>query len=358
MNVLALAQLTHRMIGLGSRGNTAKPGTVPTALTGQTDELEELVYWVLQALTNFQTMYKWGWLIQQGTLPFLSGDSTVVPTASLTNYRDWIPFKQGGRRYVLRYLNVIANGSFYSAPVAATDWPTVAPANWAYSSGASGAAAATASSTALTHAYAATAGERYEVSYTVTRTSGAITPSIGGVSGTTRSVSGSYTEVITATGTGVLTFTPAAFTGTLSGVSVHPLAHTSLPVYFMEYADFRGLRDRSPVATGAPMYFTIHPSQLWEVYPTPDANYTLKLDYLCAPKIYTTSDGTTKIEDYPGAANSAAGLPVEFHEAIAWLAIRYWAESRGKLDTFQIAERRFDELTRPLKARYLPTARI
>jgi hypothetical protein len=250
VNVLALAQRTHLLIGLGSRGNTAKPGTVPTALTGQTDELAELVEWILMALTNFQTMFKWGWLIRQGTLAFSSGTatkaaSTITEPAGITaGYRDWIPFKQGGRRYVLRYLTA--------------DGPT----------------------------------------------------------------------------------------------------STNIPVYFMEYADFRGLRDRSPVATGAPMYFTIHPSQLWEVYPTPDANYTLKLDYLCAPKIYTTSDGTTKIEDYPGAANSAAGLPVEFHEAIAWLAIRYWAESRGKLDTFQIAERRFDELTRPLKARYLPTARI
>lgn len=244
MNVLALAQLTHRLIGLGSRGNTAKPGTVPTALTGQTDELRELVEWVLLALTNFQTMYKWGWLIQQGTLPFLSGDSTVVPTASLTNYRDWIPFKQGGRRYVLRYLT--ADGA----------------------------------------------------------------------------------------------------------------TSTNLPVYFMEYSDFRGLRDRSPVASGAPMYFTIHPSQTWEVYPTPDANYTLKLDYLTKPKIYTTSDGATNIEDHPGAANSAAGLPVEYHEAIAWLAIRYWAETRGKLDMFQIANKRFEELIRPLKLRYLPSARI
>ncbi len=240
MNVLALAQLVHLLTGLGSRGNTAKPGTVPTALTGQTDELAELVQWVLLALTNFQTMHKWGWLIRQGTLAFLSGDSTVVPSATL-DYRDWIPFKQGGRRYVLRYL-------------------------------------------------------------------------------------------------------------TADGAS-----STNLPVYFMEYDEFRGLRDRSPVASGAPMYFTIHPDQTWEVYPTPDANYTLKLDYLNKPKVYTTSDGATNIEDHPATGR---GLPTEFHEAIAWLAIRYWAESRGKLDTFQIAVRKFDELIRPVKARYLPTARI
>ena len=107
------------------------------------------------------------------------------------------------------------------------------------------------------------------------------------------------------------------------------------------------LRDRSPVATVPPMYFTIHPSQLWEVYPTPTPTTRLLGSTTCARRRSTTSDGTTKIEDYPARPTAPRGLPVEFHEAIAWLAIRYWAESRGKLDTFQIAERRFDELTRP-----------
>jgi len=241
VNILAIAQRVHLLTGLGSRGNTAKPGTVPTTLAGQTDELAELVEWVLMALTNFQTMHKWGWLIQQGTLAFTSGDSTVVPTAGIADYREWAPFKQGGRRYVLRYL-------------------------------------------------------------------------------------------------------------TASGAT-----STNLPVYFMEYADFRGLRDRSPVATGAPMYFTIHPDQTWEVYPTPDANYTLKLDYLCKPKIYTTSDDSTNFEDWP---STGRGLPTEFHEAVVWYAVRYWAETRRQLDTFQIADRRFNELIRPVRARYLPAARI
>ena len=103
------------------------------------------------------------------------------------------------------------------------------------------------------------------------------------------------------------------------------------------------------------MYFTIHPDQTWEVYPTPDANYTLKIDYLCKPKTYTTSDDATTFEDWPTAGR---GLPTEFHEALVWYAVRYWAETRAKLDTFQIADRRFNELIRPVRARYLPAARI
>jgi hypothetical protein len=117
-------------------------------------------------------------------------------------------------------VNLIRNGNFYAAPATATDWPTVAPAGWNYSSGAAGLATAAASSTALTHAFAATAGLTYEVTYTITQSVGSIQPSIGGVAGTSHSASGTYTDTIRATGTGVLTFTPAGFTGTLDDVSV------------------------------------------------------------------------------------------------------------------------------------------
>lgn len=105
MTFLQILQLAHTFLGLGSRGNTAKPGTVPTSAASQVDELGELVTWGIRAITNFQLMYKWGWLIQAGTLPFVTGDSTVVPTATLTNYRDLIPFLDGGGgRYVLCYV--------------------------------------------------------------------------------------------------------------------------------------------------------------------------------------------------------------------------------------------------------------
>lgn len=349
MNILAIAQRVHLLTGLGSRGNTAKPGTVPTTLAGQTDELAELVEWVLMALTNFQTMYKWGWLIQQGTLAFTSGDSTVVPTAGIANYREWIPFKQGGRRYVLRGSNLLDSGDFSNASAWTPD------TGWAV---ADGIATATTSSSTLSAPVSVTAGTTYRIQYTITRAAGSVQPKLAGINGISRSESGTYSDTITVAASGFvsLVFTGTGFTGTVDNVIVTAASGaTELPVYFMEYADFRGLRDRSPVATGAPMYFTIHPDQTWEVYPTPDANYTLKIDYLCKPKIYTTSDDVTNFEDWP---TTGRGLPTEFHEAVVWYAVRYWAETRTKLDTFQIADRRFNELIRPVRARYLPAARI
>lgn len=116
--------------------------------------------------------------------------------------------------------NLVRNGSFYAAPASATDWPTAAPAGWAYSSGAAGVATATGSNTALVHALTAVAGQTYAVTYTITVAAGAIQPSIGGASGTSRTASGTYTDTVRATGTGALTFTPTGFTGTLDDVSV------------------------------------------------------------------------------------------------------------------------------------------
>lgn len=244
MTYLQLCQRIHLLLGMGSRGNTAKPGTVPTAVSGQVDELAEIVEWAKLAWRDVQIEYPWGWLVAQGTLAFGAGTDTVVPNTTLTNYREWIPFVEpygmGSRKYVLSYIT--------------------------------------------------SAGSTAEQK-----------------------------------------------------------------VYFEDWDTFRGFRDRADVATGRPVYFTIKPDHSWQVYPTPDVSYTLRFDYLYKPKIFTTSDGAVNIEDYP---STGRGLPEEFQDAIVWRAIRYWAETRGDANMFQIADRRYRELMQPIKRRYRPKARF
>ena len=63
-------------------------------------------------------------------------------------------------------------------------------------------------------------GKAYVVKYTVTRSAGTITPSLGGTAGTARSASGDYSEVIIAGSTQVISFATSGFTGTLDSVSV------------------------------------------------------------------------------------------------------------------------------------------
>jgi hypothetical protein len=63
-------------------------------------------------------------------------------------------------------------------------------------------------------------GDLYLVGYTVTRSAGTITASVGGTAGTGRSASGTYYETIIAGSSQVLAFTGSGFTGTIDNVSV------------------------------------------------------------------------------------------------------------------------------------------
>jgi len=66
-------------------------------------------------------------------------------------------------------------------------------------------------------------GKSYLVKYTVTRSAGTITPSLGGTAGTARSASGDYSEIIIAGSTQLISFATSGFTGTLDSVSVRDL---------------------------------------------------------------------------------------------------------------------------------------
>lgn len=102
---------------------------------------------------------------------------------------------------------------------------------------AAGVATATgAISTALEQAAGITIiqGKSYIVKYTITRSAGSITPSLGGTAGTARSASGTYSEEIIAGSTQTISFGTSGFTGTLDNVSVR---------------DVGGLTIRNPVIT-------------------------------------------------------------------------------------------------------------
>lgn len=108
----------------------------------------------------------------------------------------------------------VKNGSFD----ADVNWAK--GAGWAISGGVASKVATTTET--LSQNTDEVAGETYKVTYRLTKTAGTgITVSIGDVSGTQRTTDGLYTEYITATGGGDLTFTPTSdFEGTIDDVSV------------------------------------------------------------------------------------------------------------------------------------------
>lgn len=106
----------------------------------------------------------------------------------------------------------VVNGNF----AADTDWTK--GSGWSI---AAGVASATTSSAALSQTIASiVAGATYSVTYTVTRSAGSVRPSLGGVNGTSRSTSATFTDNIVAGAGGVLAFTGTGFTGTIDVVSV------------------------------------------------------------------------------------------------------------------------------------------
>ena len=117
--------------------------------------------------------------------------------------------------------NQITNGGFD----ADSDWTK--GTGWSIGSGVATKSAGSAS--VLSQAQTMTAGRYYIVTYTITRSAGSITPQFAGgstVSGTARSSSGTFTDIMTAaSGNNTVQFSAdASFAGTVDAVSVKVLS--------------------------------------------------------------------------------------------------------------------------------------
>jgi hypothetical protein len=108
----------------------------------------------------------------------------------------------------------ITNGDF------ATDTIWTKGAGWTIAAGVATATGAISTDISQTANATINQGQSYNVTYTITRSAGTITPNVGGATGVARSASGTYTETIIAGSTQNLAFNTAGFTGTLDTVSV------------------------------------------------------------------------------------------------------------------------------------------
>lgn len=111
------------------------------------------------------------------------------------------------------FAEYVTNGTFASD----TGWTK--GTGWTISAGVANASTAS-SDLSQTSAITLIQGYTYTITYTVTRSAGTITPSIGGTAGTARSSSATFTETIIAGATQILAFTGVGFTGTLDNVTV------------------------------------------------------------------------------------------------------------------------------------------
>lgn len=115
--------------------------------------------------------------------------------------------------------DLVTNGVF----AADTDWTK--GTGWTISGGVASASAGSGSN--LTQSVGAlVASNLYRLIYTITRSAGTITPSVGGAAGVTRNASGTYTEWILCGGTTDLIFTKdASFAGSVDNVVLQRACH-------------------------------------------------------------------------------------------------------------------------------------
>lgn len=141
-------------------------------------------------------------------------------------------------------------------------------------------------------------GKSYLVKYTVTRSAGSVTPSLGGTAGTARSASGTYSEEIIAGSTQTISFGTSGFTGTLDNISVR---------------DVGGLTIRNPGD------YTLDGTEL--IFIKPPATGTGNI-FVFAPYTLIGAAGAAQ-----AAADAAIAAQAEAEGAVGAVAVKYTFDS-------------------------------
>jgi len=180
-----------------------------------------------------------------------------------------------------------------------------------------------------------------------------ITDNTNSIAGPIQSINGSIVsfavENVTVTGTATSIASGAAVTYT--GTYNPPNVANQTFCFFIEYQNWRGWKDRNKLPNGKPTYYTRTPDRSLEFNPVPDTTnspYIFYNDYRSTIDVLNTTSNTS----------TPLYLPDQFHEAICWRAIMYWALARRKPDTYQAAN---IEYTRIMTQAYLdniPTVEV
>jgi hypothetical protein len=158
--------------------------------------------------------------------------------------------------FVFAIKEFTTNGTFASD----TGWTK--GAGWTIAAGVATATGAISTALEQTAGNTLIEGREYSIKYTITRSAGSITLSLGGTAGAARSSSGTYSESIIAGSTQVISFGTSGFTGTLDNVTITETAGQSI----LNPADFTlngtSLTFTRPPATGTGNIFVFAPYTL------------------------------------------------------------------------------------------------
>lgn len=152
----------------------------------------------------------------------------------------------------------IANGNF------ATDSVWTKGAGWTIGSGVATATGAISTAISQTATQTLVQGRTYAVNYTITRSAGSLTCSIGGQNGVAQAAAGTFSEVIVAGATQTIAWTGTGFTGTLSNITVTLVSSGGYQILNPNAYTINGtsLTFASAPSTGSNNIFVFAPSSL------------------------------------------------------------------------------------------------
>lgn len=124
---------------------------------------------------------------------------------------------------------------------------------------------------------------------------------------------------------------------TSSGIGAEQIIY---PVSWDMMRDVR-LLGAGATLQGNPSEFAIRPNKAMVLWPTPNAIYTVTGEY------FKRAQSMTLNTDEPL-------IPVQFHMAIVWKAVMYYAADQGAAELYAVAGREYARIMRGLKKDQLP----
>lgn len=113
-------------------------------------------------------------------------------------------------------------------------------------------------------------------------------------------------------------------------------------IYPQNWDYFRDVRLIGTISTGKPSEFSIKPDKSIVFWQTPDAIYTVVGEYFKRAQTMTANT------DEPN-------IPAQFHMAIVWKAVMYYAGDQGAAELYSVAERGYTNVLRKLRKDQLPS---
>lgn len=137
---------------------------------------------------------------------------------------------------------------------------------------------------------------------------------------------------------------PSVMVQTTGGSSIQPNESDAGldTVHYMDWAKWLTSVERFAGSRGKPNWFTITPDGDLDFYPRPDEQYVVHFTYTKALSTLSAFDDTP------------AELPSEYHDAIMWRTVMFYADYNNQFGMLARATKRYDFYKRRMEKRLMP----